>query len=731
MGLVGITFTGSAGEASGYGRPKCGLKKVKAPGERRSAPQAIGSPKYPVILVEFTDKAFTVDNPAEYYRDLLGKRGYIEDGAFGSVLDWLEANSLGRFTPEFEIIGPIKLSKPSIYYGANNSHGNDIRPREMVVDAIRAAAQQSDFSRFDNDYDGMVDFIYIYYAGEGENSFGGPSSIWPASGSLIEEEEWVQGNGIIADTYAFSNEWMKDCPDGIGTFIYQFCRHLGLPSLEEPGEGRLTSTPGSWDVMDTGYLNNSAITPPYLSAIERMELGWLEPRRLDSPTEVSLGDLGATNEAVLIPAGDSEYFLLEYRAMENWDLYLPNHGLLIWHVDYDPEAWERNEVNHFGDHHRVRLMKPNLIEVVSKDDSAYLTNISGWCYPGTSDATELSDSSLPAMRRWSGEAVQFPISDIVEDMSVPRVNLVAGDPMLAKIPVGIVPSGDEIGEDTFVASWQPVEGADGYLLTVYPGVEKLSGKVSCDFGTGNKISIPYGWESSSSLSYTSPLYYGENSPSLRFKDEGGNLVSGWTTAEITELSFWFKGVKAEVSTLMVSGKDSDHRWHLIDELSLSDSEGQTVTYDREHLPADIHQIRWQFHRFAGSMALDDISIHYGEEILPCEGYDKLPVGTGLSYPVDNLPEDENFYRFTVRALHGGAVSEESAPVSVLLGRAEVADIVFGPKFSVNGNMIVSTVPVSVYTTTGIMAGCGTEVALSGSGMYIVRGEGISERVLIP
>ena len=63
-------------------------------------------------------------------------------------------------------------------------------------------------------------------------------------------------------------------------------------------------------------------------------------------------------------AHPDEYYLLENRQKKGWDAALPASGMLILHVDYDPDIWNYNLVNSnsdgsdgnpFNDHQRCTI----------------------------------------------------------------------------------------------------------------------------------------------------------------------------------------------------------------------------------------------------------------------------------------------------------------------------------------------------------------------------------------
>ena len=70
--------------------------------ENRAARASVttGSIKVPVILIEFKDKKFTIENPVSAFNNLLNKEGYSANGATGSVRDFYSDNSNGLFLPE-------------------------------------------------------------------------------------------------------------------------------------------------------------------------------------------------------------------------------------------------------------------------------------------------------------------------------------------------------------------------------------------------------------------------------------------------------------------------------------------------------------------------------------------------------------------------------------------------------------------------------------------------------
>lgn len=389
----------------------------------QSVPQKIRISNYPtlgerkalVLLVEFEDVKFSsVPDAGIYFNALLNEPGFTHDnGADGSARDFYIASSDGRFLPNFVTVGPIGLPKTSAYYGGNTGGKLDEHAHEMLLDACLKIDDHTDFSEFDEDDDGEVDNIYIFYAGYGEADTGEDTHIWPQSNLLFDNKGIdLVLDGVRVNHYACSNEIRLDGNGiprlvGIGTFVHEFGHVLGISDhYDSTFAGR---RPGvdNWDTMAAANYFNNTNTPPLFSSFERAELGWLEYEELTphmSGQSFVLAPLSQENRAfrVTVPDTDeNEYFVLECRAQQGWDRFLPGHGLLVWHIDMDRTAWLNNKVNTDPTHNRV--------DIIEADGYESINNLAGDPFPGKRKVTSFTFKS------WSGKDV-FSISDINEDV---------------------------------------------------------------------------------------------------------------------------------------------------------------------------------------------------------------------------------------------------------------------------------------------------------------------------
>ena len=420
-----------------------------------------------VICVNFSDVKFSFDaDPHTAMVNMMNQVGYSDYGASGSAYDFYYASSAGKFLPKFDIYGPVALSKTYSYYGADKGSQIDIRAAEMIKDVILLLDDQIDYSQYDRNGDGFVDNVYVFYAGYGQADTGIEETIWPHAFQL----QYALGapltvDGVKVDKYATSNELNRDDSfDGIGTFCHEFAHVLGLPDLYETTYSTGAFTPGEYSAMDSGPYNGDGYVPPTFSSYERYALEWLNPVLVDQPMTVNMAPLTRANIAYKVNASESnplEYFLLENRQREIWDTYIPGHGMLVWHIDFDSNKWFYNTVNNTANH--------QCVDIIEADNTATSQTRPGDTFPGTSSVFEFTSKSRPAFRNWKNEAIDYPITEISESVDgVISFKIKGGgdetSPYYLPVPKVKVTAVDS---ESFKLEWDAVDVAEGYMLTVY------------------------------------------------------------------------------------------------------------------------------------------------------------------------------------------------------------------------------------------------------------------------
>ena len=345
----------------------------------RQNPEINLAPRGLLILVDFADLSMQETNTNQAFDSLMNGDNYIYNGAMGSCKAYFNAQSDGKYNPTFDVVGPIKLPHPMAFYGANADDGNDQYTVDFVIDACKGADSLGvDFAEYDNNKDGMVDFVYIIYAGLAESEGGGADAVWPHNWDLIsalyygysyQTEYYAKSNteynlpefdGKLLNEYACSNEIKKsnNARTGIGTICHEFSHVLGLPDYYLTTTNPTVNqryTPGAWSLMGYGNYLNNGNTPPNYSVYDKYYLGWLEPAMLAESQVLEIPADGKTCYMISydeqhVEAGpyrtDTVYYL-ENRQQEGWDAYLPGHGLLIWRVIFDEADWFDNCPNDY------------------------------------------------------------------------------------------------------------------------------------------------------------------------------------------------------------------------------------------------------------------------------------------------------------------------------------------------------------------------------------------------
>ena len=428
---------------------------------------SLGKHKIPIILVEFSDVEFSVENPKATFdkylngKELFNKETDPEIGQnYASVAKYFKDMSFGKFEPEFEVYGPVNLGKPLATYGAGYSSQENMGL--LLTDACTAVDDEVDFTQYDSNDDGNIDLIYIIYAGFSQGIAGNSTDcIHPKSGYLSLAKSF---DGMDVKRYGVNNELNGTPADqangpiinGIGLFCHEFSHCMGLPDLYPKSgsiaEACINQNMDYWSLMDAGEYTANGYRPTAYTAWERERLGWMEIGTLTGPSNVELKSLDEGGAAFRIyndkDETGHEYYIVENVQNNGWNKNLFGNGLMVTHVDYLSSQFSLGgcKVNNTEGHPRMHVMaadgmfvpeyflgstiedsyitflKEHNADLVAKYGGQvfsiedYKAEAAGDLFPGTSNATSLTDDSQP-MKAWTynGETMGKPITDITND----------------------------------------------------------------------------------------------------------------------------------------------------------------------------------------------------------------------------------------------------------------------------------------------------------------------------
>lgn len=370
-----------------------------------------------VIPVQFSDLKFTTPSIRSRLFNLFNQVNYSEGGATGSVREYFRDNLGDRYDLTFVVTDPVTLPNGYRYYGEHTATSSDSNVKEMVAQACAMVDNKVNFANFDADGDGVVDNVFIIFAGYNEAEGGGDATIWPQSWNISSSELVFDGKKI--SNFSCYSEFSGSSGGnfaGIGSICHEYCHMLGLMDMYDVNgetEGYTPLLLGSLSIMDSGNYNNGGKTPPYLTVFEREMLGAVSTSRLYGAADIELLPVYQERTAYVIPAlSNGEYFYLEYRDGTGWDAYAGGDGLVVYHIDKSYRSacsmsarmrWNNNAVNGCSAHPCARPL--------SSSGGSY-SDVSTLFFPGTDNVTHIHSSYSFPLLDWSGKGLGYGIVNI-------------------------------------------------------------------------------------------------------------------------------------------------------------------------------------------------------------------------------------------------------------------------------------------------------------------------------
>ena len=410
-----------------------------------------GHPKALVILAEFSDVKFSFSNPLQSFDQYLNNMSSLDDFGNGetanlrSVSHYFSEMSFGQFAPEFDVYGPVELPNPLKTYGGETAGGKGENMSLLFQHACSLLDDHIDFSRYDANDDGSVDLAIIIYAGYSESMTGNSADcIWPKSGNAsggTYDGKKVSRYLVNAELNGYPGCWSA-APfqriNGIGTFCHELSHCMGLPDFY-PTNSSVNGADNQgieyWSLMDSGNYLVNGYAPCAYTAWEREAMGWINIPTLDASAHLSTVELkpidsGGTAYRIMNdndPTGN-EYLIVEDIQPLGINLRQRGHGMLMYHVNYDPRLFSlssNSPNNELGRPRMTVVPADNLlfsafnvgkvIDGKTIRSADLYSQLAGDPFPGTSGQTSCSDETrLVNFAPYVGEVWDKAFQNITE-----------------------------------------------------------------------------------------------------------------------------------------------------------------------------------------------------------------------------------------------------------------------------------------------------------------------------
>lgn len=296
-----------------------------------------------VVLVDFPDRAGdrNAGGPAAWHRATFGAADQRR-----SLADYYRENSGGRLVITGTTTSWIRADSTYAYYvsaGAGNL-GGGVDPaayphnsQRLVEEIVGKLGARYDWSRYDNNGDGLVDGLLIVAAGDGADETA-PLDL-PANRARLLAHQFHTTMEVAVSGARVFDYAIVAANARLGVVAHEVGHLFGLIDLYQAGGFAGPNGPfglGDWSLMATGALLDGGRAPCHLDAWSKARLGFTHPTRLDTPGAGTFRLPAASDSAAVLRLwglpGENEYYLAEARFRRGFDAALPAEGLLVYHV---------------------------------------------------------------------------------------------------------------------------------------------------------------------------------------------------------------------------------------------------------------------------------------------------------------------------------------------------------------------------------------------------------------
>jgi len=407
--LLRLSSTGRAGLAD-----RAASASPLAPPRAWDGMPTTGTVKILALLISFSDYPGT-NAPATFESRLFGS------GAGGppydSLRNFYQRSSYGQLTITGDVLGWYQAP-----YVRSTVAETDAGRQNLIKEALSYYdAQGHDFSQYDNDGDGSIDYLCVFWTGP----HGDWAEFWWGYYTWFSDATFRLDGKRLTN---YSWQWeLYNYPSGAfspSTIIHETGHALGVPDYYDYDD---TVGPrggvGGLDIMDGSGDHN---------CFSKFMLDWITPTVVSSGSRtVTLRASGLYPDAVLFMPGAvdgrifDEFFMVQNRARSGNDtgLFTGSDGLVLWHVDSRLDTWNSDFLydNSYTAHKLLRLQEADGLEEI--ETWAASADAGDYYKAGMT----FGPLTVPNSSRYDGAATALVMSGITGTVSPMNVTITASD----------------------------------------------------------------------------------------------------------------------------------------------------------------------------------------------------------------------------------------------------------------------------------------------------------------
>ncbi|MFB3894946.1 MAG: M6 family metalloprotease domain-containing protein [bacterium] len=370
--------------------------------------QSLGAPTTLTLLIDFPDYPHKND-PALINNQIYGD-GTVSDFPYESLKNYYVRSSYGMLTIQGNTLGWYRAAHNRSYYGVDSTY--DMSSATVLIEeALDYYNASHDFSQYDNNNDGVIDYVIVVWTGP---HCQWSSLWWSWNGYFWDDTYTIDGKTLGGFSWIWEvSNWSTGSTFDHIVSIHETGHALGLPDLYDYNDSvGPRGGVGGLDMMDANWGDHNGFS--------KWMLDWLTPEVVGTvgmSSTISLRPSSLYPDSVLIMPGATidnpfnEYYLVQNRSRFSNDTGYPTNGLVIWHIDATLSGGNFIYGNSYSRHKLVRLMEADGLEEI--ETYAYGADAGDYYVSGKT----ISPTSAPNSQAYAGYTTGVIVENILPGIS--------------------------------------------------------------------------------------------------------------------------------------------------------------------------------------------------------------------------------------------------------------------------------------------------------------------------